>query len=183
MLALLGAELVLTPGPGGMRGAVAKAEELKAEASSGRKGSRKAKDEVACLDALGKALGLPEDLIGTLSSQVWAWSEDGVPETLLRELNLNPADRRLRLTLDLAARLRGSADHLIVPQQAGNLIGQRTARSGVHRRLLVALDLARHRSRGLAPVAPLQQRDAIMDGGEAVCLGDGVDGEDHRRTP
>ncbi|MGO4171341.1 cysteine synthase A [Bosea sp. TAF32] len=31
MLALLGAELVLTPGPGGMRGAVAKAEELKSE--------------------------------------------------------------------------------------------------------------------------------------------------------
>jgi cysteine synthase A len=31
MLALLGAELVLTPGPGGMRGAVAKAEELRAE--------------------------------------------------------------------------------------------------------------------------------------------------------
>lgn len=31
MLALLGAELVLTPGPGGMRGAVARAEELKAE--------------------------------------------------------------------------------------------------------------------------------------------------------
>lgn len=31
MLALLGAELVLTPGAGGMRGAVAKAEELKAE--------------------------------------------------------------------------------------------------------------------------------------------------------
>jgi cysteine synthase len=33
MLALLGAELVLTPGPGGMRGAVAKAEELKSEIS------------------------------------------------------------------------------------------------------------------------------------------------------
>jgi cysteine synthase A len=31
MLVLLGAELVLTPGPGGMRGAVAKAEELKNE--------------------------------------------------------------------------------------------------------------------------------------------------------
>lgn len=30
----------------------ARAEELKAEASSGRKGSRKAKDEVACLDAI-----------------------------------------------------------------------------------------------------------------------------------
>src|ERR671933_621946 len=31
MLALLGAELVLTPGPQGMRGAIAKAEELRAE--------------------------------------------------------------------------------------------------------------------------------------------------------
>ena len=31
MLALLGAELVLTPGPGGMRGSIAKAEELRAE--------------------------------------------------------------------------------------------------------------------------------------------------------
>ena len=57
---------------------------------------------------VGKALGLPEDVIRAISGQIWAWSEDGVPETLLRELNLNPADRRLRLTLDLAARLRGS---------------------------------------------------------------------------
>ncbi len=42
MLALLGAELVLTPGPGGMRGAVAKAEELKNEipARSSRSSSR-----------------------------------------------------------------------------------------------------------------------------------------------
>ena len=61
---------------------------------------------------VGKALGLPEDVIRALSSQIWAWSEDGVPETLLRELNLNPADRRLRLTLDLAARLRGTPRHL-----------------------------------------------------------------------
>ncbi|TYP65906.1 DnaE-like error-prone DNA polymerase [Stutzerimonas stutzeri] len=61
---------------------------------------------------VGKALGLPEDVIRAISGQVWAWSEDGVPETLLRELNLNPADRRLRLTLDLAARLRGTPRHL-----------------------------------------------------------------------
>ena len=27
---------------------------------------------------VGKALGLPEDLIKTLSSQVWGWSEEGV---------------------------------------------------------------------------------------------------------
>ena len=61
---------------------------------------------------VGKALGLPEDVIRAISGQIWAWSEDGVPETLLRELNLNPADRRLRLTLDLAARLRGTPRHL-----------------------------------------------------------------------
>ncbi|KJZ31954.1 DNA polymerase [Paracoccus sp. S4493] len=61
---------------------------------------------------VGKALGLPEDVIRAISGQIWAWSEDGVPETLLRELNLNPADRRMRLTLDLAARLRGTPRHL-----------------------------------------------------------------------
>ncbi|MBL7372696.1 Error-prone DNA polymerase 2, partial [Escherichia coli] len=57
---------------------------------------------------VGKALGLPEDLIGTLSSQVWAWSEEGVEQKHVEELNLNLADRRLRLTLDLARHLMGA---------------------------------------------------------------------------
>ncbi|WP_405401727.1 error-prone DNA polymerase [Paracoccus sp. Ld10] len=61
---------------------------------------------------VGKALGLPEDVIRAISGQIWAWSEEGVPETLLRALNLNPADRRLRLTLELAAQLRGTPRHL-----------------------------------------------------------------------
>ncbi|WJS86348.1 error-prone DNA polymerase [Paracoccus sp. TOH] len=61
---------------------------------------------------VGKAMGLPEDLIQTLSGQLWGWSETGVNDQQLRELNLNPEDRRLRLTLDLAAQLRGAPRHL-----------------------------------------------------------------------
>ncbi|OHV68954.1 error-prone DNA polymerase [Mesorhizobium sp. LCM 4577] len=61
---------------------------------------------------VGKALGLPEDLIRTLSGQVWGWSEEGVEERHVEELNLNRADRRLRLTLDLARQLMGAPRHL-----------------------------------------------------------------------
>lgn len=61
---------------------------------------------------VGKALGLPEDLISTLSGQVWGWSEEGVEDRHLHELNLNLADRRLRLALDLARQLMGAPRHL-----------------------------------------------------------------------
>ncbi|MBM3605753.1 MAG: DNA polymerase III subunit alpha [Alphaproteobacteria bacterium] len=61
---------------------------------------------------VGKALGLPEDLIQSISGQIWAWSEEGISDAQLRELNLNPDDRRLRLTLELAAELRGAPRHL-----------------------------------------------------------------------
>ncbi|MDF1600920.1 error-prone DNA polymerase [Mesorhizobium sp. YIM 152430] len=61
---------------------------------------------------VGKALGLPEDLIQTLSSQIWAWSEEGVEDMHVKDLNLNLADRRLRLTLDLARQLMGAPRHL-----------------------------------------------------------------------
>jgi len=58
------------------------------------------------------ASSLIEDLIQTLSGQLWGWSEAGVTEQQLRDLNLNPEDRRLRLTLELAAQLRGAPRHL-----------------------------------------------------------------------
>ncbi|PJR92461.1 error-prone DNA polymerase [Ochrobactrum sp. 695/2009] len=60
---------------------------------------------------VGKALGLPEDMIGQLSSGVWGWSE-GVSERHLRENNLNAADYRLKLTLELAQQLMGAPRHL-----------------------------------------------------------------------
>src|SRR6266436_2817301 len=44
---------------------------------------------------VGKALGLTEDLIKLLSSQVWGWSEEGVEAKHAADLNLNLADRRL----------------------------------------------------------------------------------------
>ncbi|MFB4382247.1 error-prone DNA polymerase [Agrobacterium sp. LR_9] len=60
---------------------------------------------------VGKALGLTEDLIKTLSGQVWGWSE-GVEEKHVEALNLNQGDRRLRLALDLARQLMGAPRHL-----------------------------------------------------------------------
>jgi error-prone DNA polymerase len=61
---------------------------------------------------VGKALGLPEDLIKMLSSQVWGWSEEGVEPKHAEDLNLNLGDRRLRLALDLARQLIGTPRHL-----------------------------------------------------------------------
>ena len=61
---------------------------------------------------VGKALGLPEDLIGQLSSGIWGWSKDGVGEKQLRENNMNTSDYRLRLALDLAGQLMGAPRHL-----------------------------------------------------------------------
>ncbi|RUV56321.1 MULTISPECIES: error-prone DNA polymerase [unclassified Mesorhizobium] len=60
---------------------------------------------------VGKALGLPEDMTKLLSSQIWGHGE-AVDEQRARELNLNLGDRRLRLTLDLAAQLAGTPRHL-----------------------------------------------------------------------
>jgi len=60
---------------------------------------------------VGKALGLPEDLIKMLSSQVWAYADDGVEEKHIAGLNLNLNDRRLRLCLDLARQLIGTPRH------------------------------------------------------------------------
>jgi error-prone DNA polymerase len=61
---------------------------------------------------VGKALGLPEDLIKLLSSQVWGWSREGVEAKHAEDLNLNLDDRRLRLALDLARELIGTPRHL-----------------------------------------------------------------------
>ncbi|VFU17718.1 error-prone DNA polymerase [Methylocella tundrae] len=61
---------------------------------------------------VGKALGLPEDLIKMLSSEVWGWSKEVVEAKHVEEMNLNLEDRRLRLALDLARELIGAPRHL-----------------------------------------------------------------------
>jgi error-prone DNA polymerase len=61
---------------------------------------------------VGKALGLPEDLTGALASQVWGWSNEGVPQEHVAALNLDATDHRLSLTLSLARELIGTPRHL-----------------------------------------------------------------------
>jgi len=61
---------------------------------------------------VGKALGLPEDLTGALAGQIWGWSNEGVGERHLQDLNLDGGDPRLALTLELARELIGTPRHL-----------------------------------------------------------------------
>jgi error-prone DNA polymerase len=61
---------------------------------------------------VGKALGLPEDVTGALSGQIWGWSEKGVEDRHVDELNLDRADPRLSLTLELSRQLIGTPRHL-----------------------------------------------------------------------
>jgi len=61
---------------------------------------------------VGKVLGLSEDLTGALASQVWGWSNEGVSDTRVRELNLDSSEQRLALTLELARELIGTPRHL-----------------------------------------------------------------------
>lgn len=61
---------------------------------------------------VGKALGLPGDLIRQLTSGVWGWSKNGIGEKQLAENNMNASDYRLRLALDLASQLMDTPRHL-----------------------------------------------------------------------
>ncbi len=58
---------------------------------------------------VGKALGLPQDIVETLSSRIWGRSE-GAEDEHVAAFALG--DRRLRLALDLARQLMGTPRHL-----------------------------------------------------------------------
>lgn len=88
---------------------------------------------------VGKALGLSEDLIKTLSSQVWSYSSDGVEDKHAEALNLNLQDRRLRLALDLSRQLIGFPRHL--SQHPGGFV------------------LTRDRLDDLVPIEPAAMKD------------------------
>ena len=61
---------------------------------------------------VGKALGLSVDVVAALAGIVWGWSNDPIADQRVREAGLDPADRTLRLALDLAAELTGFPRHL-----------------------------------------------------------------------
>ncbi len=61
---------------------------------------------------VGKVLGLSGDVVAALAGIVWGWSNDPIGDRRVREAGLDPADRNLRLALDLAAELIGFPRHL-----------------------------------------------------------------------
>ena len=61
---------------------------------------------------VGKVLGLSQDTVGVLAGQVWGWLSEGIEDERVREVGLDPSDRRLRLTLHLAGELIGFPRHL-----------------------------------------------------------------------
>ena len=62
---------------------------------------------------VGRAMGLSEDTVAAMSSQIWGWgSLAGTEAARLRELGLDPADRRLALTMELIAEIQGFPRHL-----------------------------------------------------------------------
>ena len=66
----------------------------------------------SALREVGKALGLTEDTVAALSGQVWGWSNDGIPDEVVRALGLDPRDHRLGLALHLTRELIGFPRHL-----------------------------------------------------------------------
>ncbi len=61
---------------------------------------------------VGKALGLSLDTVGALARTVWGWSSDGVNPDHVREVGLDPSDRRLGMALSLSQDLIGFPRHL-----------------------------------------------------------------------
>ncbi|MEM7752173.1 MAG: error-prone DNA polymerase, partial [Pseudomonadota bacterium] len=70
---------------------------------------------------VGRAMGLTEDTIGAISSQLWGFFDtSGMAEQQLREIGLDPTDKRLALTLQLIAEIQGFPRHL--SQHVGGFI-------------------------------------------------------------
>ena len=58
-------------------------------------------------------MGLSEDTLGAMSSQIWGWgSMQGQEDKRLREIGLDPTDPRLRQTLALVEQIQGFPRHL-----------------------------------------------------------------------
>ncbi|WLR95192.1 error-prone DNA polymerase [Shinella zoogloeoides] len=96
----------------------------------------------AAMRDVGRALGMPEDVLKALSSQVWGWSND-VPQSHAQSAGLNVDDRRIKLLLELARQLIGAPRHL--SQHPGGFV------------------LTRDRLDDLVPIEP-----AAMDGRQVI---------------
>jgi error-prone DNA polymerase len=66
----------------------------------------------AAIREVGRAMGLSEDVTAALSSQVWGWSRESIRPERLREIGLDPEDRRLVQTMALIDEIIGFPRHL-----------------------------------------------------------------------
>ena len=66
----------------------------------------------AAIREVGKVMGLSQDVTAGLSGQIWGYSSDGPDPDRIRELGLDPADRRLAQTLRLIGEIIGFPRHL-----------------------------------------------------------------------
>ena len=69
---------------------------------------------------VGRAMGLTEDTIASMSSQVWGWGGTGMRAARLREIGLDPDDPKLDQVLDLVDEIQGFPRHL--SQHVGGFI-------------------------------------------------------------
>jgi error-prone DNA polymerase len=74
----------------------------------------------AAIREVGKVMGLSQDVTAALSGQIWGLSGGGADPARVRELGLDPADRRLAQTLRLIAEIVGFPRHL--SQHVGGFI-------------------------------------------------------------
>jgi error-prone DNA polymerase len=66
----------------------------------------------AALREVGRAMGLSADVTAALSGQVWGWSREAIAPERLREIGLDPTDRRLVQTMELVNEIIGFPRHL-----------------------------------------------------------------------
>ena len=74
----------------------------------------------AAIREVGKVMGLSTDVTSALSGQIWGMSNGGADPARIRELGLNPEDRRLSQTIALIREIIGFPRHL--SQHVGGFI-------------------------------------------------------------
>jgi len=74
----------------------------------------------AAIREVGKVMGLSQDVTAGLSGQIWGYSNEGADPERMRELGLDPGDRRLAQTLRLIGEITGFPRHL--SQHVGGFI-------------------------------------------------------------
>jgi error-prone DNA polymerase len=74
----------------------------------------------AAIREVGKVMGLSQDVTASLSGQIWGMSNNGADPVRIRELGLDPDDRRLAQTIQLIGEIVGFPRHL--SQHVGGFI-------------------------------------------------------------